>query len=537
MSNYFGAMLDMSRNAVMKPDEVKAFALTLKKLGYNMIQLYTEDTFEVTDEPYFGYLRGRYSQEELRDIVSYCDSIGVEVIPCIQTLAHLNAIFRWDEYGRTVNDCSNILLVDEPRTYELIENMFKSVRSCFTSKYINIGFDEAHMVGLGKFLRRHGFQNRFEILHRHLERILEITRKYDFHPMMWSDMFFRLASPNGSYYNQNDIITEAITSLCPKDIDLVYWDYYHKESDMYDMMIESHKKFKNNVWFAGGAWSWYGWAPHNKWSLESMKQAMRSCHKHGITNIFMTMWGDNGKECSFYSVLPSLYAVRRFYDGVEDMEIIKREFAEITGEDFDAMMRLDLPNDLSDNRYYSANPSKYMLYSDPFLGFLDSTLIPDAPATYAKYSKILANDATNSKKYGYIFDCLAKLCDVLSLKYDLGVRTRKAYTAKDIQALRALVDDYATVMSRVEAFYKAFRNLWFRENKPHGFDVQDQRIGGLLFRLRSCRERLIDFTDGKIDSIPELDEKILDFLVDGAPIKECSLAYNSWLLNFTVNPV
>ncbi|MBR2474207.1 MAG: beta-N-acetylhexosaminidase [Clostridia bacterium] len=537
MVNYFGAMLDMSRNAVMKPDEVKAYAATLKKLGYNMIQLYTEETYEVTDEPYFGYLRGRYSQEELRDIVAYCDSIGMEVIPCIQTLAHLNSIFRWEAYSKTVNDCGDILLIDEPRTYELIENMVKSIRSCFTSKRIHIGFDEAHMVGLGKYRTKHGLQNRFETVRRHLERVLEIAQKYDFQPMMWSDMLFRLARPDGGYYTKNDISKEAITAFCPKDVDLVYWDYYHNELDMFDKMIESHQKSGNNIWFCGGAWCWSGWAPHNKWSLESMKQAMKSCHSHGITNIFMALWGDNGKECSFYSVLPSLYAIRRFYDGVEDMELIKREFAEITGEDFDAMMRLDLPNDISDNRKYDANPSKYMLYSDPFLGFLDSALVPDAPAKYAEYSKVLANDAKSSKRYGYIFDCLAKLCDVLSLKYDLGARTRNAYTAKDTDALGALVDDYTAVISRVEAFYVSFRALWFRENKPHGFDVQDQRIGGLLLRLKSCRERITDFNDGKLDSIPELEETILDFENGGVAVREFSFKYNGWSRNVTVNPI
>ena len=39
MKKRFGVMLDMSRNAVMKPDEVKKFADTIKKLGYNMIHL------------------------------------------------------------------------------------------------------------------------------------------------------------------------------------------------------------------------------------------------------------------------------------------------------------------------------------------------------------------------------------------------------------------------------------------------------------------------------------------------------------------
>ncbi len=536
MSNYFGAMLDMSRNAVMKPDEVKQYALTLKKLGYNMLQLYTEDTYEVDGEPYFGYLRGRYSQDELRDIVAYCDSIGVEVIPCVQTLAHLNAIFKWDIYRKTILDYDDILLIEDPRTYELIENIVKTLRSCFTSQYIHIACDEAHMVGLGKFLDRNGFQNRFDIIRRHLDKVLEITKKYNFHPMMWSDMFFRLAN-NGIYHSADAVITDDIVDSCPEGIDLVFWEYYANTYDFYDTMIRSHQKFRRDIWFAGGNWTWMGWAPHNKWSVESMQPAMQACRKHGITNIFTTLWGDDGKECSYYSVLPSLYAIRRFYDGVEDMDIIKREFAEITGEDFDAMMRLDIPNDITDNRSYSANPSKYMLYSDPFLGFLDSTIVPDAPAKYAEYARVLAKDAENSKNFGYIFTCEAKLCEVLALKYDLGVRTHKAYKDKNMDALRALAEDYANIIALVEEFHELFEELWFRENKPHGFDVQDQRIGGLLLRLHTCRKRLLAYVNGSIDSIPELEEALLDYHFKGNPRKEYALTFNNWSKTVTVNPI
>ena len=42
-----GVMLDMSRNAVMKPEELKKFAATIKKMGYNTLMLYTEDTYEI----------------------------------------------------------------------------------------------------------------------------------------------------------------------------------------------------------------------------------------------------------------------------------------------------------------------------------------------------------------------------------------------------------------------------------------------------------------------------------------------------------
>ena len=64
----FCAMLDCSRNAVMKPEKVKEFAKYLAAFGYNALMLYTEDTYKVKNEPYFGYMRGRYTIEEVKDI-------------------------------------------------------------------------------------------------------------------------------------------------------------------------------------------------------------------------------------------------------------------------------------------------------------------------------------------------------------------------------------------------------------------------------------------------------------------------------------
>ena len=113
--NYFGVMLDMSRSGIMKVSEVKKYASIIQKMGYNMLQLYMEDVYEVDNEPYFGYLRGKYSKKELKEIVSYCNEIGMEVVPCIQTLAHLENVLRWKPY-RDIIDFGNILLVGEEKT-------------------------------------------------------------------------------------------------------------------------------------------------------------------------------------------------------------------------------------------------------------------------------------------------------------------------------------------------------------------------------------------------------------------------------------
>ena len=116
-----------------------------------------------------------------------------------------------------------------------------------------------------------------------------------------------------------------------------------------------------------------------------------------------------------------------------------------------------------------------------------------------------------SKNYSYIFESLAALCDVLTVKYGLGVRTRRAYLSKDKVALQNVVKEYSITERKLEIFYRKFRALWYKENNPTGFDVQDIRLGGLMQRLRSCRERLEEFIAGEIDIIPELEEEILNY--------------------------
>ena len=100
-----GIMLDCSRNAVMTVEHVKGWLRRLALMGYNMVMLYTEDTYKLPGEPFFGYLRGAYSPQELKELDDYADRLGIEMIGCIQTLGHLEQILKWNVY-RQVKDTS-----------------------------------------------------------------------------------------------------------------------------------------------------------------------------------------------------------------------------------------------------------------------------------------------------------------------------------------------------------------------------------------------------------------------------------------------
>ena len=505
---HFGVMLDCSRNAVMKPSAIKRMIDCLQKMGYTALELYTEDTYEIEGEPYFGYLRGRYTGAELKEIDEYAKARGIELIPCVQTLAHFTALVRNGEY-RPIVDCNDILLIDEPKTYELINKIFATLAENFTSRHVNIGMDEAHMVGLGKYLDKHGYTDRFKLLIRHLNKVAEIARKYGFKPHMWSDMFFRLAS-KGEYYEPNANISQEIKDSVPKDVALTYWDYYHDDTEFYNAMLEKHFEFDREVWFAGGAYSWNGgFTPMNAFSLKVMKPAMASVRQKGIENVLITMWGDNGRECSFFSLLPALYAIKQYADGNTDEESIKDGFYRLFGVSYDDFILLDIPNKLDIGELTMSNPSKCLLYSDPFMGIMDKTLetVPHIP--YGDYAKTLRETGERAKEFSYLFDVQSNLCNVLAIKAELGIKTRNAYANGNKTALKALIKEYNELPERLERFHESFYSLWHEDNKPQGWEIQDARLGGLIQRIKTCAKRLQEYVDGKLTAIDELEEELL----------------------------
>ncbi|MDO5478106.1 MAG: family 20 glycosylhydrolase, partial [Clostridia bacterium] len=199
-----GAMIDVSRNGVMRVDKVFEFIDYMALYGLNMLMLYTEDTYEVEGCEMFGYQRGRYKKEELKAIDEYGKAMGVEIIPCVQTLAHLTHYTKWIE-GMRLSDRPGILCANHPPVYEFIEKCIATLRECFSSDRIHIGMDEAFEIGRGKYLDRFGIRDRKEIITEHLIKVNEICKKYGYKPMMWSDMYFRYPGKVGDFHRESTV--------------------------------------------------------------------------------------------------------------------------------------------------------------------------------------------------------------------------------------------------------------------------------------------------------------------------------------------
>ncbi len=535
-------MVDASRNAVLSYEGVRRMVRVLATLGYDSMMLYTEDTYEVPGYPYFGHMRGRFTEKELKELDDYAFSFGIEIIPCIQTLAHLSTAIRWPGL-RGFSDTGDILLAGDERTYDFIKAILETCKRCFRSRRVNLGMDEAHNLGLGSYLKRNGYRKASDIMLEHLSRVAKICEDLGLAPMMWSDMFFRMAF-KGTYRVREGEIAPEIMEKVPKNVALVYWDYYSLDRQIFDHMVECHQKFDNEVLFAGGAWKWSCIAPHNRFSLASTKLQLDSCAEHGLTKIIVTGWGDNGGEASQFSTLPVLlYFAERLYGGPEvadvDEDALRERSLEVFNAKWDDLLLFDLPNDFPGTSpketSHPMNPCKYLLYNDPLEGLFDKQMIPEVDEYYAKYAKILLSHK-DDYRWGYIYNSLGTLCDLLSIKADLGVRITKAYLDGDKDALRELAHTaIPACVDKLDVFTKAFRQQWFEENKTFGFSNEDIRLGGLRARLLAARDRIDEYLDGKAAAIEELEQPRL--WVDGRAADSTAtpfIVFNNWSQTATV---
>ncbi len=492
-------MCDCSRNSVLTVATVKKLIRLLSTMGYNGLMLYTEDTYEVTDEPYFGYMRGAFTKEELKELDAYSLRFGIELVPCIQTLAHLDGLTKWWREYYSIIDCQNILLVGNERTYKLIDNMFTTLEECFTTRRINIGMDEAWLLGAGKYLKENGYESRFEIMKKHLSIVSEIARKHGFSPAIWSDMFSRHFTGCGENANACELSMESIKESIPENVKLIYWDYYSEDEAHYEKMLDLHLQMDRDIWFAGSAFTSFRFSSGIKLSRTRLNASFNACNKKQIQTYIVTLWGDDGGECSFFSALPSLVrvAAKNYDDTAEETE---NAFQTLFGLSIEEFSSLDFPRD------------RYLLYNDCLAGVFDTSTVENYAENYDTYYENIKNAEKKAGQFSYLFTARKAYCKVMRLKYDLGVVTREIYQNGNRREILKLVKKrYNPLIKRLKVFYKAFRTQWDMEKKPYGFEVQDARLGGLLHRIEHCKERLIAYAKGEIDKIPELEINLIDW--------------------------
>ena len=561
-----GAMVDLSHGALMTVDAIKSVLRKMAVMGLNMFMLYREESYVVPEYKYFGYMRGRHTDEEIREIDDYAYQLGIEIIPAIQTLGHLANTLHWAPFGE-VKDTADCLLVGEEKTYEFIDAMLRAAKRPLRSRRIHIGFDETMSLGMGNYIMKHGYRPRHEIFMEHLERVAEMAKAHGLEPMVWSDMFFRTKGSTESYATDTKVIPPEVAKKIPENIELVAGSYGIKDKNAFCQKLNAYFVTGKKVWCAGAVHDWHGFCVNYYHTVDSTNALLSGAKASGVKDVFATTWGDDSTERDFFCNLLGfqLYAEHMYGDEPAFSEVVKRfDFcAKCSGDMILEIANIDNPHGyqalsspydvfenvacgrknivLAENKEEEIfvpdssgtviNPSKYLMWQDPLQGLFDVDAAKlDFKAHFLFQKERLEGYLGKYPEFESSLRFYISLCDVLSLKAGIGLRMKGAYDKRDTAALFEIAKkEIPLIIEKLETLWKDNRTLWFERHQAFGFDVLERRYGCLLMRLRTAAFRLEEYLGGRIDKIEELEEERLS----AKPESPAVCYYNDYLWTST----
>lgn len=212
--------------------------------------------------------------------------------------------------------------------------------------------------------------------------------------------------------------------------------------------------------------------------------------------------------------MPTLLYTAQCAHGNDSIDDAKAKFAELFNENWDDFCLFDLllPESITISDDITAGGIQFM-FADLFLSKFDTTIRDDFAESkvYAQYAEKFKLASMRTSNFKELFQKHEAYTRALSLKYNLGVKCRNAYLSNNNQQLAQLVQEIDRAIVAFEDFVDKFRIAFLKEMKACGYNSYDLRFGGVLQRMKTCKRRLCDYLEGKIDRIEELEEQLVDY--------------------------
>lgn len=511
-----GVMLDESRGGVDTVDAIKRYINCMAVMGLNMLMLYTEDTFKLENYPMFGFMRGRYTQEELKACDDYAYAMGVELVACIETCGHMEQYLRWGT-DPEIMDSYWTLLAGSEATYKLLDEMIRTITAPLRSKKINIGLDECFYMGQGGYMVRHGYRDGIDIFSEHIRRIVEITDKYGLEPMMWTDTLTALTCNGicieGAPFDEDAEISPRLLEQIPQKVNFVAWNYVGDKVNE-EKILRQQMATGRDVYLAGGTWTWQGHTCENYWTLRHSRYSLQDCKRIGLKKYFTTVWSSNGCETDHFASLLSLQqtAEEDYRDTVSDEELKKR-FEFCTGGNFDILMRASEFNHAADAAKDFFMGKKF-LWQDILQGSADSYLLEHPMSgRYRALCDYVRENSSEADRWKNYHEFLIALFDVTAKKCYIAENLKPAYDRGDREFLQKCVSEYLPELSEaVGILWNLHKRQWFSDRKAFGWEMHDVRYSGIQARCRTAMERIGQYLNGQLSELEELAEDRTDYM-------------------------
>ena len=142
-------MLDLARQKETL-ESIERFISFAHDWGYNTLVLYLEGVIRTKHFPYRA-ARDSYTPDDMRRIVKMADKAGMEVIPAVPTLGHVEHFLECRQLkalAETGSWAHNMFCPSNEGTYRFLEKYFSDLIPLFPGKQVHINCDEAWALSL-----------------------------------------------------------------------------------------------------------------------------------------------------------------------------------------------------------------------------------------------------------------------------------------------------------------------------------------------------------------------------------------------------
>lgn len=208
-----GLHLDLKGMPPLFP-RLKELVHLFAELRFNLILIEWEDTFPWSCDP---RLCGdfHYTEEQVAELAALCQTLGLEIIPLVQSLGHAENVLRLsgNEALREVPQRTDVFHPLHPRSPQIVREMVEDVlRLLPNTRRFHLGGDEVYTLGQHPDSQRFANQHGREALYlRQLQPTLELLEQHSIRPLLWHDEFVHWGP-------------DELQALAPC-VDLMVWGY------------------------------------------------------------------------------------------------------------------------------------------------------------------------------------------------------------------------------------------------------------------------------------------------------------------------
>lgn len=298
-----GFHLDL-RIQVMKPEALKDFAKELAGKGINTLIMEWEGTFPFEKHPLIPN-KYAYTKNEIKEFISFCSGLNIDVIPLQQTLGHMEYIlqhYRYKDQRENQNDFSQICPLKTEDNKKLFTELFKELIQLHPSKYIHVGGDEAYYLGFcDKCSRKVKDEGISKLVADHLKMVCEIVISLGKTPVLWADMATKYPYE---------------LSILPNETVFIEWNYGWEIDRYGDLEVLVNHGFE--VWGAPSIRSHPDnfflslWEKH----FNNIRDFIPYCREAGYKGIVITSWSTSGLYSYVYEdkkTVSELIPIRHVY--------------------------------------------------------------------------------------------------------------------------------------------------------------------------------------------------------------------------------